>query len=196
MRVDAKTARGKRITVVGVLAILCGMTLLVVYAVPLYEMFCRVTGFGGYTQRATAAPPDAGKRVIAIRFVANISSKLDWQFQPEVDSVKVRVGERRLVAFVAKSREDGDSTGVATFNVTPAKAGVYFSKIACFCFEQQTLKTGEQVTMPVSFFVDPAIVDDRNLRDVDTITLSYTFFRASRTAMTIQDAEFRNVFRN
>jgi len=157
MRADARTARGKGITVFGVLAILCGMTLLVVYAVPLYEMFCRITGFGGYTQRATAAPSEVGKRVIAIRFVANISSKLDWQFQPEVDSVKVRVGERSLVAFVAKSREDGESTGVATFNVTPAKAGVYFSKIACFCFDQQTLKTGEQVTMPVSFFSPPDV---------------------------------------
>jgi len=196
MTAGTNTAKGKRNTVFGVLAILCGMTLLVVYAVPLYELFCRVTGFGGYTQRAESAPAKVGKRVITVRFVANINPNLDWRFQPEVDSVKVSVGARRLIAYVAKSREAAESTGVATFNVTPAKAGLYFSKIACFCFDQQTLKPGEKVTMPVSFFIDPAIMKDRNLRDVDTITLSYTFFRATKTAAKGEDSKKNKASRN
>lgn len=177
---------GKRNTVLGVLAILAGMTLLVVYSVPLYELFCKVTGFGGYTQRADAAPAKvdarAGARVITVRFLANTNPNLDWSFQPEVDSVKVKVGERRLIAYVAHNRDDRETTGTATFNVTPAKAGVYFTKIACFCFDQQTLKAGEKVTMPVSFFIDPDIAKDRNLADVHTITLSYTFFRVKQDA--------------
>lgn len=168
----------------GVLAILSGMTLLVVYAVPLYEMFCRATGFGGTTQRAAAAPEAAGPetaggRTITVRFVANTNPNLDWRFQPEVDSVRVAVGKRRLIAYSARNLDDRETTGIATFNVTPAKAGVYFTKIACFCFDEQTLKPGQTVNMPVSFFIDPAIAKDRNLRDVETITLSYTFFRAA-----------------
>ena len=175
-------SKGKRNTVLGVLAILSGMTLLVVYAVPLYELFCRATGFGGTTQRAAAAPDTAGGRIVTVRFVANTNPNLPWRFQPEVDSVRVAVGKRRLIAYTARNLDDQETTGIATFNVTPAKAGVYFTKIACFCFDQQTLKPGETVNMPVSFFIDPAIAGDRGLRDVETITLSYTFFRVARTA--------------
>ena len=177
-------AKGKRNTVLGVLAILTGMTLLVVYAVPLYDLFCRATGFGGTTQRAAAAPETAGAeagggRVMTVRFLANTNPNLPWRFQPEVDSVRVAVGKRRLIAYSARNLDDSMTTGIATFNVTPAKAGVYFTKIACFCFDEQTLKPGQAVKMPVSFFIDPAIAKDRNLRDVETITLSYTFFRAA-----------------
>ncbi|MCY3828923.1 MAG: cytochrome c oxidase assembly protein [Rhodospirillaceae bacterium] len=180
-------AKGKRNTVFGILAILSGMTLLVVYAVPLYELFCRATGFGGTTQRAAAAPEAAGTgaasgRIVTVRFLANTNPNLPWRFQPEVESVRVAVGKRRLVAYTARNLDDRETTGIATFNVTPAKAGVYFTKIACFCFDEQTLKPGQTVNMPVSFFIDPAIAQDRNLRDVDTITLSYTFFRAAGDA--------------
>ncbi|MDE0148948.1 MAG: cytochrome c oxidase assembly protein [Rhodospirillaceae bacterium] len=179
MAARGSLAKGKRNTVLGVLAILSGMTLLVVYAVPLYEMFCRATGFGGTTQRAAAAPETAAGRTITVRFLANTNPNLPWRFQPAVDSVRVAVGKRRLVAYTARNLDDSATTGIATFNVTPAKAGVYFTKIACFCFDEQTLKPGQAVNMPVSFFIDPAIAKDRNLRDVDTITLSYTFFRAA-----------------
>ena len=183
MAARGSLAKSKRNTVLGVLAILSGMTLLVVYAVPLYEMFCRATGFGGTTQRAAAAPETAAGRTIArtitVRFLANTNPNLPWHFQPAVDSVRVAVGKRRLVAYTARNLDDSETTGIATFNVTPAKAGVYFTKIACFCFDEQTLKPGQTVNMPVSFFIDPAIAKDRNLRDVDTITLSYTFFRAA-----------------
>ncbi len=177
-------AKGKRNTVLGVLSILTGMTLLVVYAVPLYDLFCRATGFGGTTQRAAAAPEAAGAdaasgRIVTVRFLANTNPNLPWRFQPEVDSVRVAVGKRRLIAYSARNLDDSMTTGIATFNVTPAKAGVYFTKIACFCFDEQTLKPGQAVKMPVSFFIDPAIAKDRNLRDVETITLSYTFFRAA-----------------
>ena len=175
-------ARGKRNTVLGVLALLSGMTLLVVYAVPLYDLFCRATGFGGTTQRAAAAPDAAAGRTMTVRFLANTNPNLPWRFQPEVESVRVAVGKRRLIAYSARNLDDSETTGIATFNVTPAKAGVYFTKIACFCFDEQTLKPGQSVSMPVSFFIDPAIAKDRNLRDVETITLSYTFFRAAGSA--------------
>lgn len=179
MAAQSSLARGKRNTVLGVLAILSGMTLLVVYAVPLYELFCRTTGFGGTTQRAAAAPEAPAGRIVTVRFDANTNPNLPWRFQPEVDSVRVAVGKRRLIAYTARNLDDRETTGIATFNVTPAKAGVYFTKIACFCFDEQTLKPGQTVNMPVSFFIDPAIAKDRNLRDVETITLSYTFFRAA-----------------
>jgi len=182
MTTQTSAKNGKRNTVFGVLALLGGMTLLVVYAVPLYDLFCRATGFGGYTQRADAAPAKVGTRTITVRFLSNTNRNLNWRFNPEVDSVKVKIGERNLIAYVAKNIGDRESTGVATFNVTPAKAGMYFTKIACFCFDQQTLKAGEQVTMPVSFFVDPDIAKDRNLSDVKTITLSYKFFPATKSA--------------
>lgn len=204
VKADTSTAKGKRNTVFGVLVILGGMTLLVVYAVPLYELFCRATGFGGYTQRAEAAPgavtakgsAKTPARTMTIRFVANTNPNLDWSFQPEVDSVKVKIGKRRLIAYYARNTGDSEATGVATFNVTPAKAGVYFTKIACFCFDQQTLKAGEKVTMPVSFFVDPAILKDRNMQDVHTITLSYTFFRATKSADKTKDTKGSRVVRN
>ena len=182
MATQVSATNGKRNTVLGVLALLGGMTLLVVNAVPLYELFCRATGFGGYTQRTDAAPAKAGTRTFTVRFLSNTNPNLNWRFNPQVDSVKVRIGQRRLIAYVAKNTGDREATGIATFNVTPAKAGIYFSKIACFCFDQQTLKAGEKVLMPVSFFIDPAIAKDRSLSDVRTITLSYTFFPAKKSA--------------
>jgi cytochrome c oxidase assembly protein subunit 11 len=148
-------------------------------AVPLYRLFCQVTGYGGTTQRAERAPAQAGARVITVRFNANISGNdLPWTFAPVERQMRVRVGEENLAYFRATNQARIAITGQATFNVTPFKAGPYFNKIACFCFSQQTLEGSQTVDMPVSFFVDPAIADDPATADVDTITLSYTFFRA------------------
>ncbi|HTP82990.1 MAG TPA: cytochrome c oxidase assembly protein [Alphaproteobacteria bacterium] len=149
-------------------------------AVPLYRVFCQVTGYGGTTQRAEIIPGEIGKRVVTVRFNGDVAGHdLPWQFTtPKESQVDVHVGEDRLVFFHAKNVGQAPSVGVATFNVTPFKAGPYFKKVACFCFSEQMLNPGESIDMGVSFFVDPAIDKDPNLRDVTTITLSYTFFRA------------------
>jgi cytochrome c oxidase assembly protein subunit 11 len=148
-------------------------------AVPLYRLFCQVTGYGGTTQRAERPPAAAGARIIAVRFDANVAGNdLPWTFAPVAREMRVRVGEENLAFFRATNHAGIAITGQATFNVTPFKAGPYFNKIACFCFSEQTLEARQSVDMPVSFFIDPAIENDRNAADVDTITLSYTFFRA------------------
>lgn len=175
---EGTRGRGKARTVASVLMMLTGMTLLVIYSVPLYELFCRVTGYGGTTQQATSAPGAVGTRTFTIQFVAETNPQLPWAFQPVQRQITVRAGERKLAFYVAQNRSDRAVTGTATFNVTPAKAGQYFNKIQCFCFVKQTLRPGQRVDMPVSFFVDPAILKASNLKDVNTITLSYTFFRA------------------
>ncbi|MEQ9327592.1 MAG: cytochrome c oxidase assembly protein [Rhodospirillales bacterium] len=160
----------------GLLLFVAGMVGVAYASVPLYELFCRVTGFGGTTQTAEAAPGAVEGRMITIRFDANVNGGLPWKFRPEQTEVRVQVGEETLVAYEAKNLAARGTRGTAMFNVTPLKAGQYFSKIACFCFDDQYLAAGEQVSMPVSFFVDPAIFEDRATADVTTITLSYTFF--------------------
>jgi cytochrome c oxidase assembly protein subunit 11 len=145
-------------------------------AVPLYEIFCRVTGYGGTTQVAEAAPDKVLERRMTIRFNADVDRKIPWKFEPAQDRVEVKVGEQALAFYRAKNVSGRTITGTATFNVTPSKAGQYFNKVACFCFTEQELAAGAEVDMPVTFFVDPEIVNDPNLNDVTTITLSYTFF--------------------
>jgi cytochrome c oxidase assembly protein subunit 11 len=147
-------------------------------AVPLYRLFCQVTGIGGTTQRADAGPEAAIARDISIRFDANVGNGLGWSFRPETRSVEIRVGEVSEAVFVAENRTDRTTTGTAVFNVTPLEAGSYFNKIACFCFSEQTLKPGEKIEMPVTFFVDPAIAENPEMDYVRTITLSYTFYPA------------------
>lgn len=161
-------------------AIVATMAGLAFAAVPLYRVFCQVTGYGGTTQRAETAPTRVGQRVVTVRFNADVASRdLPWEFRaPDEAQTTVHVGEDKLVFFHAKNVGRDPTVGVATFNVTPFKAGPYFKKVACFCFDEQTLNPGESVEMGVSFFVDPAIDQDPNLADVKTITLSYTFFRA------------------
>lgn len=152
-------------------------------AVPLYRLFCQVTGYGGTTQRAAAAPAQPGERIMTVRFNADLGGNgLAWSFQPVEREVLVRVGEERLIHYRATNLGTTPAVGTATFNVTPQKAGIYFQKIACFCFAEQRLAPGESVDMPVSFFIDPDVESDPNLRDVHTITLSYTFFRAKTDA--------------
>lgn len=160
--------------------VVVGMICLAYASVPLYSLFCRVTGFGGTPQKVIVAPPTSAilKREITVTFNADIDPNLPWAFKPLQKNVTVHVGENKLIFFRAKNEGSEPITGIATFNVTPEKAGSYFDKIQCFCFENQTLKPGEEVTMPVSFFIDPSIADDKNLDDLQDITLSYTFFKA------------------
>ncbi len=170
---------GKGITVVCLLAILGAMGTLTAYSVELYEVFCRVTGYGGTTQIAERASDRIVDRQITIRFNADTSSGLPWRFEPVQDSITLRAGQQALAFYRAESNADRPVAGTATFNVTPSKAGQYFNKIDCFCFTEQRLDPGQVADLPVQFFIDPAIVDDPNLDDVTTITLSYTFFKAA-----------------
>tara|TARA_R110000868_G_scaffold134793_3_gene347027 strand:- start:274 stop:861 length:588 start_codon:yes stop_codon:yes gene_type:complete len=145
-------------------------------AVPLYQVFCQVTGYGGTTQIADTAPEKVLDRRVTVRFNADVGSALPWRFAPAQDRLDLKVGEQALAFYRAKNNSNRTITGTATFNVTPAKAGQYFNKVECFCFTEQELKAGAEVDMPVTFFIDPAIADDPNLNEVTTITLSYTFF--------------------
>ncbi|HTJ62372.1 MAG TPA: cytochrome c oxidase assembly protein [Alphaproteobacteria bacterium] len=170
--------------VVGVLAgLVFGMTALSFAAVPLYTMFCKATGFGGTTQRVAEAAKKIGDRKIEIRFNTDVNAELPWSFKPNQRSVTLKIGETGMATFHAHNDSSEAIVGTAVYNVTPEKAGLYFDKIQCFCFTQQVLKAGEDADLPVAFFVDPAIADDRNLDDVQVITLSYTFYKAKSQAL-------------
>ena len=144
-------------------------------SVPLYDWFCRVTGWGGATDIADAAPDDILDQTIKIRFDASKEAGMPWDFKPEVREVEIRIGEEGLAFYEAYNPTNRVIAGTASFNVAPFAAGAYFSKIACFCFEEQILQPGERVMMPVSFFVEPDIVNDPDAKHVPVITLSYTF---------------------
>ena len=169
--------RRKIVTASVLVGVVAGMVGLSFAAVPLYRVFCQVTGYGGTTQRAEAAPAAVGDRVVTVRFNADVDPNLPWRFEPEQTAVTVKVGEQQLAFFKATNLSNEPVVGQAVFNVTPLKAGLYFDKVQCFCFSEQRLEPGQSADMPVTFFVDPDIVKDRNLDDVQTITLSYTFFR-------------------
>jgi len=147
-------------------------------SVPLYRLFCQVTGFGGTTQRASEAKA-AGIKVspvtMSVRFDGNVDPDLPWQFKPTEVTQTVHLGARSLTAYSAKNTADHPVVGRASFNVSPDSAGKYFNKIQCFCFTEQTLQPGQDVNMPVTYFVDPAILDDEDGKDIKQITLSYTF---------------------
>lgn len=144
-------------------------------AVPLYDLFCRVTGYGGTTQRVDTYSDRVLDRDITVRFDANTSG-VPWDFQPGKRSVTLKIGETTQISYEAHNRTERTVTGSATFNVSPSLAGAYFNKVQCFCFTETTLKPGESLDMPVVFYVDPDIVDQPELKDLRTITLSYTFF--------------------
>lgn len=149
-------------------------------AVPLYRLFCQATGLGGTTQRATEAEASAvevAAKTISIRFDGNVESGMPWTFGPEQVTQTVRIGQRSLAFFKARNDSDKPITGIASFNVSPERAGVYFNKIHCFCFNQQTLQPGQQVDMPVQYYVDPAILKDPEAQGIEQITLSYTFHK-------------------
>jgi cytochrome c oxidase assembly protein subunit 11 len=158
--------------------VVAGMAGLAYASVPLYRLFCQVTGFGGTTQVSGQAPGAVAGRMLTVRFDANVARDLPWRFEPEVAAVKVAVGENVLAYYRARNTSDVPVTGTATFNVTPHKAGPFFAKIECFCFAEQTLAPGEEMNMPVSFFIDPEILERPEAKDLGEITLSYTFFRA------------------
>jgi cytochrome c oxidase assembly protein subunit 11 len=148
-------------------------------AVPLYRLFCEVTGYGGTPQRAAAAPGHTNERQMAIEFDANIGAGLPWTFAPAQRRLTVKLGEEAIAYYRAVNHSTKPITGTAVFNVTPALAGRYFNKIQCFCFVEQTLQPGQSVDMPVVFYVDPGIAADEDLTELRTITLSYTFYPAS-----------------
>ena len=145
-------------------------------SVPFYDWFCRVTGFGGTTSISNVAPDDVLEQTIKVRFDASLHSDMDWDFKPEVHEMEIRIGETGLAFYEAHNPTDRPIAGQASYNVTPYQAGYFFNKIDCFCFEEQVLQPGETVMMPVSFYVDPEIVTDRDAKYVHTITLSYTFY--------------------
>lgn len=177
----AASLRNRNRRVAGIAGGVAFIMLGLAYAsVPLYALFCQATGFGGTPQRATSAPQKAAQQTIAIRFDANIAGSLDWTFHAGQTTMTVKVGEQNMVHYRAANTSDRQLTGSAVFNVTPVSAGIYFNKIQCFCFTEQTLKPGESADLPVVFFVDPAIMDDPETRAIKEITLSYTFYPADK----------------
>jgi cytochrome c oxidase assembly protein subunit 11 len=168
--------RRTRLTAVLLTGVIAGMLGLTAAAVPLYRLFCQVTGYGGTTQRAERAPDQISDQTIKVRFNAEVAQGIPWSFKPEQREIEIRIGEQQLAFYAARNNGSRPIVGTATFNVTPNKAGAYFSKIDCFCFTEQVLQPGESADLPVSFFVDPAILDDPETQDVRSITLSYTFF--------------------
>jgi cytochrome c oxidase assembly protein subunit 11 len=159
-------------------AVILGMAGLSFASVPLYRLFCQVTGYGGTTQRAASAPAEIADAIVTVRFDAATAPDLAWEFRPLVSEVRVHPGEQREVFYRAVNRGAEPVAGTATFNVTPPKSGIYFDKLQCFCFTEQRLAPGESRDMGVVFFVDPDLLQDPGTRDVRTITLSYTMFRA------------------
>jgi cytochrome c oxidase assembly protein subunit 11 len=183
-RPDAATlARRNRRTALTAFGLVTFMGGLSFAAVPLYDLFCRVTGFGGTVQEGQAAPGATGERTITVRFNATTHPSLPWRFEPGQPAVTLRLGEEGIGFYTARNLTERPVEGISTYNVTPEVVGRYFHKVACFCFEAQTLAPGQQVDMPLAFWVDPRIADDPNTRDIRTITINYTFFR------TLADAE-------
>lgn len=176
----------------GLVVVIGGMTGMAFAAVPLYRAFCAATGYAGTPNITAELSPGASTKMITVRFNADTNPNLPWMFKPEQNSVTLPMGEDRVAFYTARNNSGNAITGVATYNVTPDKAGKYFHKTACFCFDEQTLASGQDMDFPLSFWVDPAIADDPNTADVKTITLSYTFFRAAddaaRTALAAQTA--------
>ncbi|MBI1245662.1 MAG: cytochrome c oxidase assembly protein [Alphaproteobacteria bacterium] len=186
----SKTRANRRVAV-AMAAVVVGMVGMAYAAVPLYRIFCQVTGFGGTPSLAESAPAETGKRTITVRFDANVMggpNALAWHFSGPAP-VKVKTGEETLIFYKASNSGPAATTGTATYNVQPEKAAPYFDKVACFCFSEQTLSPGESLDLPVSFFVDPAIEKDPRMSDVTTITLSYSFHRAADQPKTAQAAK-------
>ncbi|PWW01874.1 cytochrome c oxidase assembly protein subunit 11 [Hoeflea marina] len=173
---EQKPGRGQMGIVVVCCAFVVGMVGMSYAAVPLYKAFCQATGYGGTTQRVEQASDRILEQTINVRFDSNVAPGLDWSFKPDQRQVKLRIGETTQISYTATNNSGTAVTGQATYNVTPQAAGAYFNKIQCFCFTETTLQPGETLDMPVVFFVDPAIVDEAETRDIGTITLSYTFY--------------------
>ena len=174
---ETKQARSNTRIAVVCASVVLGMVGMAYASVPLYRLFCQVTGYGGTTQTATSADGiEMIDRDVTVRFDANVDGKLPWEFKPLVRSVTIKMGEQKQISFFARNNSDKTLTGMATFNVTPQSAGIFFNKIQCFCFTETTLKPGESLEMPVVFFVDPDMASERETRNIDEITLSYTLY--------------------
>lgn len=186
------SARNKRVALIS-FATALAMLALGYAAVPLYRLFCQVTGFQGTTQRATEeqfAAVKVANGTVSVRFDANIDRKLPWSFTPEKITDTARLGERRMAVYLARNNSDRPIVGRATYNVEPEVAGKYFNKIQCFCFTEQTLMPGQEVRMPVIYYVDPAISKDEDAKDLEQITLSYTFYEdAAASAKALDPAK-------
>ena len=163
-------------TAMGLSFIVLTMIILVAFSVPLYNLFCRVTGYGGQTNTSEFLSSTILERDINLKFSADVNDSIDWSFEPP-ENLEFKVGENILVNYKATNLSDKQTSGTATFNVLPVKVGPYFIKTQCFCFEKQTLNPGESIDMPVVFYVDPSISEDPTMEDVEEITLSYTFFK-------------------
>jgi cytochrome c oxidase assembly protein subunit 11 len=177
----AKAASGANRTVVfaclASLAVMGGVT---AYSPTLYKIFCQVTGYGGTTQRVVEKSSKIVDRVITVRFDANVSPNLDWKFEPVQNTIDVKLGENAIAFFRATNLSDKPLTGTAAFNVAPDVMGLYFNKIQCFCFTEQTLQPHQSVEMPVTFYVDPKMLDDRDTRDLGNVALSYVFYPVAK----------------
>ena len=167
----------KSISVFLTIGILIVMTSLVGFSVPIYNLFCKVTGYGGTTSYSTELSLNIIDRDIKLQFNADVNDSLNWSFKAPKNIEQFKVGENMKVEYVATNNSIKENIGTATFNVLPEKVGPYFIKTQCFCFEKQTLKPNESAKMPVVFYIDPSIADDPTMKNIETITLSYTFFK-------------------
>ena len=168
----------KNLTPIALVSIFLLMLAFSFAAVPLYDLFCRVTGFGGTTQNATnkEIPKIIVNQDYKMRFDTNINSSLDWKFYPEINTLNLNPGEVHTVKFNVENPSNEISSGSATFNVSPSPFGIYLNKIGCFCFEKQTLQPGEKKEFVLTFFLDPKVVDDNKTKNMSDVTLSFTFF--------------------
>jgi cytochrome c oxidase assembly protein subunit 11 len=172
--------RSKNRTAVLCAGVAAAMIGLAFASVPLYDLFCRTTGFGGTTMVSLKAPEKTFERTITIRFDSNVSPDLNWTFLPETPSISLKVGETAIVNYKVRNQGQTATTGVAAYNVYPDIAGQYFMKIQCFCFTDHTLKAGETMESQVVFYIDPAILGDKDARKLDQISLSYTYFPSKK----------------
>jgi len=173
----ADLRRKNRRVLIATLGAACCMAALSFASVPLYRAICRVTGWGGTTQRAAENASQVYDREITVQFNADVDPHIPWAFKPDLWQLQVKVGADALVSYSAENKGKIPISGTAVYNVAPLKAGKYFNKTQCFCFQEQILQPGQKVHMPVAFFIDPRIMEDRELKDLRIITLSYTFYR-------------------
>lgn len=179
------TQQKNRKTILTVFGVVFAMVVLSFASVPLYSLFCQVTGFGGTTQVSENLPKEADilDRVITVKFNSDTHRNLPWSFRPEQRSIDVHVGQKGLISYIAQNEGPAPVAGTALYNVVPLKAGQYFHKIQCFCFDEQILAPNQTMNMPVVFYIDPSIADDPSMDDVQTITLSYSFFKTESKAL-------------
>ena len=175
---SAALARSHRMIAVSCVAVVLAMTGLAYAAVPLYRLYCQATGYAGTTQRADKPSSQIVDHILTVHFDANVDKALPWRFEPLQRKVDVKVGENTLAFYRATNTSDRPVTWMAVFNVAPEAVGIHFNKIECFCFTEQRLEPGQSLDMPVSFYIDPAFVEDVDTKDLPELTLSYTFYPA------------------